>query len=443
MFRSTLLLLLLAAWPLAADEPVTIIPTGPTTESIISLRLDVWCGPVFEQRVFVNAGVIRVDLTPRPGTCPSPPTSTPYNLTIGRLPAGEYVVEVHIHQSTFTRRFIVRDAAAGEVEVHPFAVPSDPIGSRLRLVYPFGCAGENCKDVTVTVGGVPIPPGTIRGSNDGSIWFTPPPHAPGFADVVVTAYGQTFTTRKAIYYYDRSAPPDLSLWERVLFPVLFDSAGAHGSAWVSEAAIANSSRWFIENYNRIDAEPCIDYGCSELLAPGSFFSFGGSGHPNGIALLVSRAEADRLGFSLRIRDVARQAEGFGTEIPVVRESKMYSGTQMTLLDVPIDSRYRTKLRVYAFDSDNHGAFVQMHRGTVFLSYPVALSRSCSGTACAATPWYGELDLPSGPAGTRVNLYVSAGGPGSLSWAFASVTNNDTQQVTIVTPDGNGGRPEVQ
>jgi hypothetical protein len=437
---ASFLLVLLFASAVFADEPIRVLPPGPTSDTPVMLRLDVWCNPVESHTTTISGTTIRIDVAVRAGTCPSPPMPLPYDVHLAALPSGEYTVDVHLHETKFTKRFIVRNAAPGQVEIRPFAVPTEPLGSRLRAVYPWGCAGENCRDVTVSVGGVVLPPGSIQGTNDGSIWFNAPPHAPGFVDVTITAYGQVFTTKNALYYFDRTKEPDPSLWERVLFPVLFNATGAHGSQWVSEAAIANPGRWFIENFNRIDAEPCIDWGCSQLLSPASFFRFDGAGHANGIALLVPRAEAEGLAFSLRVRDVARQAEGFGTEVPVVREAKMAADTTLTLLDVPLDPRYRTKLRVYAFEEHTHGAYVEVQRGQAFTGFPVELTRSCTGLACAATPWYGEADLPAGSAGETVSLYVRAGGPDSLSWAFASVTNNETQQVTIVTPDGEGGRP---
>ena len=443
MVVKRLLLLLLLALPLAASEPITVIPPGPTTATPVILRVDVWCNPIVSHTFSVVGSTIRVQLSPQQGSCPSPPLPLPYDVDLGRMPSGEYLVEVYIHDAVFKRTFIVRNASPGLVDVHPFAVPKEPFALKLRVTAPAGCAGENCNGVQVNVGGVIVPSNQLRGASDGAIWLNAPPHAPGFVNVSVTAGSQTWTMRNALYYYDPAAPPDPTLWERVLFPVLFDSGGAHGSRWVSEAAIANQSRWYIENYNRIDAEPCIDFGCSQLLMPGSFFPFGGAGYPHGIALLVPRGEAERVAFSLRVRDVARQAEGFGTEVPVVRDSRMVLDEQLTLLDVPIDPRYRTKLRIYAFNDENHGAFVQIQRGTQISGMSVILNRDCTGNACAATPWYGEVDLAPGAAGERVNLYVIAGAPGSLAWTFASVTNNETQQVTIVTPDGIGGAPEVQ
>ena len=437
------LLLLLCALPLAGEE-ILVLPPGPTSDVPVVLRLAVFCNRIDSHTVTVTGTLIRVVVTPRPGTCPSPPLRLPYDVPVGILPSGHYTVEVHLHDTIFSKRFVVREAAPGLVDVHPFAVPTQPFGSRLRALAPAGCGGENCSGVTVDVGGVVIPSERIRGSNDGSIWFDAPPHAPGLVDVTVTANGSTFTTKNALYYFDRNAPPDLSVFERVLFPVLFNSKGAHGSDWVSEAAIANPSRWFVENFNRIDALPCIDYGCSQLLSPGAFLPFGGSGFPEGVALLVPRAEASRLAFSLRVRDVARQAEGYGTEVPVVREEDMFTSAVLTLLDVPLDPRYRTKLRVYSFDELAGGAFVALRKpetGAPITSFfTPARPRTCSEPSCAATPWYTEVDLPAGNEDERVNVYVGTGELDSLAWAFASVTNNETQQVTIVTPDGSGGTP---
>jgi hypothetical protein len=442
LIRTPLLLLLFCALPLTAEE-VTILPAGPTTDTPVTLRLDVFCNPIVSHTVTRTGSRIRIDVTPRPGSCPSPPLPLPYDVPVGTLPSGEYAVEVHIHDRTITKSFVVRNVAPGEVDIHPFAVPTEPFGLRLRAVNAPACAADDCSNVTVNIGGAIVPSSRIKASNDGSIFFDAPPHAPGLVDVSITANGITYTTKNALYYYTAGAPPDLSAWERILFPVLFNSGGAHGSNWVSEAAIANPTRWFVQNFNRIDPLPCIDFGCSELLAPASFLSFGGAGYANGVALLVPRAEAEHLSFSLRVRDVARQVEGYGTEVPVVREKDMYRDDRvMTLLDVPLDPRYRTKVRVYDF-GDLPGAWVALHDpadGPRLTGTPITMRRSCSGAACEYTPWYGELDLPPGKVDQRVNVYVQGGQYGSLTWAFASVTNNETQQVTLITPDGHGGLP---
>jgi hypothetical protein len=223
--------------------------------------------------------------------------------------------------------------------------------------------------------------------------------------------------------------------------VLINTPGAHGSQWVSEAAIANPAHWDIETYNDIVPFECIDYPCGERLPGGSYVAFTGDGYPNGIALIAPRAEAGNLAFSLRVRDTSRAAEGYGTQVPVVRERDMFRNTELTLLDLPVDSRYRTKVRMYAFDAGEHDAEVTVDDGVRSpATYFVPVRRNCSGRECHGIPWYAEVDLATTATDQRVNVYIRFGDPEAPAWAFASVTNNETQQVTIVTADGEGGRP---
>ena len=71
--------------------------------------------------------------------------------------------------------------------------------------------------------------------------------------------------------------------------------------------------------------------------------------------------------------------------------------------------------------------------------PSMKSRESGVRQCAAVPWSAEVDLFPGEAGERRNLYVNVPA-GTTAWAFATVTNNKTQEVTIVRPSGTGGEP---
>jgi hypothetical protein len=216
---------------------------------------------------------------------------------------------------------------------------------------------------------------------------------------------------------------------------------------VSEAAIANSAPWYIDSFNYVEPFVCLGFPCLERKSPGQFISFNGDYYPRGVAMLTPRAEASNFAFTLRVRDKAFESEGFGTNIPVVREQDMFTNTDLTLLDVPIDPRYRTKLRMYVFDSVEHDAFITVLRPNAGSAsarrspYTARVTRDCSVPVhCASLPWYAELDLPAGNVDERVNVYVRIGGRETPAWAFASITNNATQQVTIVTADGSGGEP---
>jgi hypothetical protein len=204
------------------------------------------------------------------------------------------------------------------------------------------------------------------------------------------------------------------------------------------------------------------------LSPRTRYGFPGEEYSRGVALLVPRAEAEELALSLRVRDASRADDNLGTEIPVVRERDMLRqpavprfigemlgqprtrNNDVTLLGVPRDPRYRTKVRIYAFRVDpvevydrepvlRVAAASGPQTGQVLQEIPFTLEQTCNRAGCAATPAYAEIDLAPGAADERVDLFVQIP-EGNLGWALASVTNNATQQVTIISPNGKGGRP---
>jgi hypothetical protein len=427
---------------LAAQSPnIVLNPSAPTSATPIVAEVYVACDPL--SHTFERFGdLIRIEVKtgPREAIC-DPAIGSRYPVPLGILPVGVYVMYVRtdIRDSVETRSFVVRNDARGAFEIHPFAVPTETLGLPLRLD-----AGE-LGVAKIFVDNVQVLPSLVT-YHDDAYWFPAPGRRPGLVDVKIeTDSGATHTSAGALYYYDHILPLDTSVFERILFPVLFHTPGAHGSEWVSEAAIANPGPWPVETYNDVVPFECIDSPCGERLAPRSSLAFSGAGYPHGVALIAPRAESEGLAFSLRVRDTSRAAEGYGTQLPVVREKDMFRNTDLTLLDVPVDPLYRTKVRIYAFDSVDHEAEVTVHRksapNVVSARYSIPLRRECVPVECTGTPWYAELDLPvSEETDGRVNVYITLGRPASPAWAFASITNNETQQVTIVTADGEGGRP---
>lgn len=447
MKRSPILLallsLVLAATAFAEQAPVWIEPAAPTSLTPVTVFAVHDCSTE-EPSVTIAGSVITVKWATT--SCGSPPLPLQYSVPLPQLLApGEYRLDVSFWENgelSGSTKFIVRDATSPFV-IHPFVVPSiaPPIGDGDRTVrlsrFTDVCASGQC---TIRVGGVPIEQKTFTVGN--SISFQAPPHAPGLVDVSVQEGDVIRQSAAGLYYFDPGQPPDPSVFERILFPVLFSGAGVGGSQWVTEAVISNPRKWFVWNYNSIFPYVCLGYPCGERLAPESVQRFNGHGYPNGAALLVPREEAGYLSLSLRARDVSREAEGLGTQIPVVREAGMFRDT-ITLLNVPLDPRYRVKLRVYLFDAGLSGASpYQAHVGIRpvvgeprFTSVP--MSSTCHNSQCNVFPYYGEFDFPPGTAGELADLYVHFD-PGYLGWALATVTNNRTQQVTIVSPDGKGG-----
>jgi hypothetical protein len=437
----TFVSILLAA---TASAQVSIFPPGPTSDDEVTLQVSDTCSARVTN-VTRNGFDISVTLAQQ-GTCPSPPIEYPVHVALGELPPGQY--RVRVEQNDFeprTMTFYVRNAEPVPFALRPWAIPTNPQRHVVRIVPPDPrqlCGGSDCSSFRLEVGGV------VYGIRDldlpgGGIGFAAPPRAAGPVDVRITNAQGTFVIPAGLVYFDPGAPLDRSVFEPVLFPVLFGTDGVNGSRWRSEAVLSNPNEWAVMNLNSIEQIVCVTFPCGELLGPKGRKKFDGQGYPQGVALLVPRGESEDLAFSLRIRDISRDAESYGTTVPVVRERDLLRNTEVTLLDVPLDPRFRTKVRVYVFPDPVYytgilpvGAAVQVGSDQ---PRAIALSRNCGGGGCDELPYYAELDLPAGGEGESADVYVELPAD-ALGWAFASVTNNLTQQVTVVAPAGKGGRP---
>jgi hypothetical protein len=460
-----LLLILACASGASAQLPAHVFPHGPTSATPVEIHALVSC-PYVSATVTREGSLIRVQLTqdlyctlilalpsvlkvPIPGllppgsyrvemrfddqalTAPHPafghplPASRDEGLsTPFSPPRGEKVPKADEGSIYATTQFVVRNAGPKPFEIHPFAVPSFNGTLRLRLSG-VECSTSDCSDVDVAIDGTTA--GPLERRSDGSIWFTAPSHEEGLVDVTVRKSDFVQVSPAALYYFDA---PESSVFEHILFPVLEDAEGAHGSHWVTEATISNPRPWFVENASYVEPMTCVLYPCGERMMPGETRTFDGDWYPHGAILLAPRPEAPDLAFGLRARDTSRHAEGLGTRIPVVREKDMVHGESIELLDVPVDPRYRVKVRIY------------LAGPTVLEDLPGSMSivRGASAEkvdfmmtpAEGNVPAYAEIDLPAGATHERVNLIITP--PlDATAWAFATVTNNQTQQVTIITP----------
>lgn len=106
--------------------------------------------------------------------------------------------------------------------------------------------------------------------------------------------------------------------------------------------------------------------------------------------------------------------------------------------MPTDSRFRQILRIYGFDPARPG-LVEVRffaeDATLIATKQVALTNVHQDPRF---PTYGEIawltgELPEIAAEDRVRIEIVPLTPGLRLWAFVSVTNNETQHVTVVTP----------
>lgn len=151
-----------------------------------------------------------------------------------------------------------------------------------------------------------------------------------------------------------------------------------------------------------------DYFAFQTGSPGRFIE-------------VPFEQAEDLSLSLRVYDTSRAAENFGTEIPVVHRSE-FRRKPFTLLDVPTDPRFRNTLRVYAHAET--AVRVQFGNETHLLTLRPG--------AHVFDPAYAQFTaFPTGTQPIRVTITPDPTGP--AVWAFISVTNNETQHITTITP----------
>jgi hypothetical protein len=435
-----LLAILFAATSLFGAQRVFLDPVAPTSVERIALRIPVSC-QVTAQSVQRTGSVIHVSLTIS-GIC-DPPVFVTHIIDLEPLPPGEYRVEVTTDGIVVPYeplRFVVRNGARAPFVIHPSTVLSFPAGLRLWITPPANetvCPFADCHDVSIRIGNTNVT--NIQPASGGAATFDAPALPVGLYDVTLRRGDVDITSPAAVYVFEDF---EVSIFERLLFPVLDSVEGQNGSRWVSEAIVSNPRPWFVENGNSIFPFVCVVFPCGSRLSPRERMTFQGMGYPHGAALLASRLEAREIGVSLRVRDVSREADGFGTELPVVREKDMFRNTTMTLLGVPRDPRYRVKVRMYAldpffFEARQSWRVVIEKADHTKSDQSFQVDRECS--SCPDHPAYLELDLPPGATNEFSTVYITAPQE-SFAWAFASVTNNVTQQVTIVTPNGKGGEP---
>ncbi len=240
-------------------------------------------------------------------------------------------------------------------------------------------------------------------------------------------------------------------YERLLVPVVISQPlpGAYGSLWSSALIARNDTDADVPTYpivvtcqvalcppaQTLAAHRSVDL-TNSVIVPGEAAAL----------LFVERDQVDNLSFSLRVQDVSRQSLTWGTAVPVVRERE-YRSSQVTLIDVPADNRFRNTLRVFDPDGVPNGQVtISLWRMTEG-QYPGSSDQFLGENTYALTPppagheWHAPAYLQLsgfsdfGPlnATDRLAVRIKPATAGMRIWAFDSITNNDTQHVTLALP----------
>lgn len=259
--------------------------------------------------------------------------------------------------------------------------------------------------------------------------------------------------------------PNLEDFNVLLVPVFSFGPGAYGSQWESSITISSTAREPVRMAVPLLTDPRGSCGppVGSIATDAIQGICSGYASPSGLLLYIPKTlDLRDLHINARARDLSRQASSAGTDIRVVKESDLRSG-DLLLLDIPSDRRFRANLRIYGgmetVSEDSRrvhpggphaDVLVQIHDSrdlrNPLVSTNVQLSepQSVDGSPYLTRPAYVSIgdvvaafpqlaDVPQYTIRVRP-LQTLADPPRTrTAWAFVSITNNDTQEVTTVIP----------
>jgi hypothetical protein len=296
---------------------------------------------------------------------------------------------------------------------------------------------------------------SVRESSNKQVVVLAPPHPAGTVDVTLTTGdARTTTAAKAFTYL---AAPE-SGWQMLLLPIYLDAEipGAYGSRWKTDLWTRN---------NGTAAAALAPWVCPDGFACPAIFPLTYSlqpgeslhnlpvprrpaGSPPARLLYINRTSAEEVSLNLRVFDLSRATLNGGTELPLVREDD-FRTTTANLLNVPLDTRFRKMLRIYEMRAAGEAFPMSTFRVRIYdqvegtkatlLSETTVTALSTQSGSFRDAPAYGQIaDLTEGisavgdqPGSLRVQVEPLT--EGSRYWAMVSVTNLDTQQITIISP----------
>ncbi|HVS31478.1 MAG TPA: IPT/TIG domain-containing protein [Thermoanaerobaculia bacterium] len=277
-----------------------------------------------------------------------------------------------------------------------------------------------CTTATVVIGGRVAEVVEVTGSR---VVVRTPSNSSGTYDVVVTTRGGTARRVNAFTYGSRA-------FVRLLLPTFIEgeAPGAHDSRWRTELT------GFLRGSGSARVTDDPDAPSSGVVGAGTFVPLVGTARPGqGRFIYVTTEAAELLTLNLRARDLS-SPDNLGVEIPVIRSAATFGpDSVIAILNVPIAAQYRQKLRIYDFDGEL-GRTVRVNIDGV-VTRDIVLSAAAESGDFPEYPGYAELDLnliPELIGRDAVTVTIDTPAEGRF-WAYVSVTNNDTQQVTVVTP----------
>jgi hypothetical protein len=247
-------------------------------------------------------------------------------------------------------------------------------------------------------------------------------------------------------------------YERVLVPVFFFGGGQGGAKWfTSFDMVAPGNGFQLATPVLRDEQACAFCPCEVKALVEQMKAetiCGQFEHPFGLLLWVPRnVDKDSVHTSLRVADRSREDDRAGAQIPVVWESDLYADS-FVLLDVKTEPRYRSAIRLYdafQYPSDFVLRFYDMEefrKGTQEMLFETMVRVERATTTPGRFPlrpaflMIGDIVARWPQLASSQSVAIEVAGT-SLStsppqydrrfYGFASITNNTTNEVTIVSP----------
>jgi hypothetical protein len=241
-------------------------------------------------------------------------------------------------------------------------------------------------------------------------------------------------------------------YQKVLLPTVVNQQqpGAFGSLWVTRVIVTNSGIQLVDAFPHDESVGHIEPDFHNSPLPPNTTLALGAGGDRGTFFFFDKRFLQNVQISLRAQDLSRQSLTWGTTIPVPKAEEFTSGT-VTLNGVPTDARFRQTLRVYSLDSSKPSVVrislygITLNTASTLPQHDVFLG-SIDRALTDLRGWLpvNTFSIPGFLEISDVNTIAPTTGfdlvridvqpiDGSTVWAFTSITNNETQHVTVVAP----------
>ena len=365
------------------------------------------------------------------------PVAADFTVDLGVMPAGAYAV--FVSGTDLHTDLVVRDAHP------PFEVRPNTVGSQddvVRLIGPnlaYCAVGPSpivCLPLSVFFG---TEKAEIVGLSPDEIRVKRPPVLEGSFDVIIDRGDSTL--RSTLAYHAPSITPiyaDPAFYERVLLPVFWSGPGAFGAQWMTGATLYNGNEYPITagagTVLRTICQPICD---GRPQPRQTTIANAPTSSTAGWVEILPRQAMANADLGLVSRDVSRGAQDLGTEIPVLRENDLFA-RPFSIANVPADARYRVTLRIYDIDAPRTIALrmVGAHSAAPLVDEGLQLAAAASmrtGGFAAINDLVAAYPKLAGQGPLRIEVDPLIRNDAKSAWAFVSITNNETQHVTVISP----------